>query len=147
VIVVDTTVLVYAVGDEHPLLEPSRRLVRAVAGGAIRATTTVEVIQEFAHVRARRRPRSDAASLARDFAETFAPLLVVDRSALEEGLALFETHDTLNCFDAVLAAAALAGDAGALVSADTGFADVPGLNHVALGAEAFERLVRADAEG
>jgi hypothetical protein len=146
-IVVDTTVLVYAVGDEHPLLEPSRRLMRAVAAGAIHATTTVEVIQEFAHVRARRRPRTDAANLARDFAEMFSPLVVADRASLDEGLALFETHDALDCFDAVLAATALAGDAEALVSADTGFAAVPGLNHVALGAEAFERLVPADAEG
>ena len=32
------------------------------------ATTTIEVIQEFCHVRARRRDRTDAAALARSYA-------------------------------------------------------------------------------
>jgi hypothetical protein len=42
VIIVDTTVLAYAVGDEHPLREPCRRLLAAHANGTIEATTTVE---------------------------------------------------------------------------------------------------------
>ena len=46
-IVVDTTVLAYAVGDTHPLREPCRRLLAAHADGRIEATTTVEVIQAF----------------------------------------------------------------------------------------------------
>lgn len=46
-IVVDTTILVYAVGADHPLQEPCRRFVRAVAGGELSASTTVEVIQEL----------------------------------------------------------------------------------------------------
>ena len=56
VIVLDTTVLVYAVGDDHELREPARRVVvTAVESGTAQATTTVEAIQEFVHVRARRR--------------------------------------------------------------------------------------------
>ncbi len=46
-IVVDTTLLVYAVGTEHPLRDPSRKLIDAVAAGRVDATTTIEVIQEF----------------------------------------------------------------------------------------------------
>ena len=53
-IVLDTTVLVYALGGEHALREPCQRLVEAVAEGRVEATTTVEVIQEFVRVRARR---------------------------------------------------------------------------------------------
>lgn len=53
-IVLDTTVLVYATGSGYPLREPGRRLVDAVANGVLTARTTVEVIQEFMHVRARR---------------------------------------------------------------------------------------------
>ena len=53
-IVLDTTVLVYATGSDHPLREPGRRLVDAVANGVLTARTTVEVIQEFMPVRARR---------------------------------------------------------------------------------------------
>ena len=65
-ILLDTTVLVYAVGDAHPLRQPCRQLVEAVRDAHLRATTTTEVIQEFAHVRSRRRPRHDAAAFFYD---------------------------------------------------------------------------------
>lgn len=128
-IVLDTTVLVYAKGSEHPLRGPCRELIAAVADGAVGATTSVEAIQEFVHVRARRRGREDAAALGRDYAELLAPLLAVEREHLERGLALFERVESLGAFDAVLAAAAIGAGATSLVSADSGFADVPGLSH------------------
>jgi hypothetical protein len=48
----DATVLGYATGTAHPLESSYRELVAAIADGRLAATTTVEVIQEFAHVRA-----------------------------------------------------------------------------------------------
>ena len=142
-IVVDTTVLAYAVGGEHPLRDASRRFVAAVTRGALRATTTVEVIQELAHIFSRRRSRAEAASLARDYADMLSPLLAFDARSLDHGLALFEAHPGLGCFDAFLAATALAADVEALVSADAGFAGISGLDHVVPGTEAFDRLVPA----
>lgn len=62
-IVLDTTVLVYAKGADHRFREPCRDLIAAVAADRIEATTTPEVIQEFVHIRARRRGRNDAATL------------------------------------------------------------------------------------
>ena len=44
-IILDTTVLVYAVGEDHPLREPSRTIVSAIADGRLEATTTVEVVK------------------------------------------------------------------------------------------------------
>lgn len=129
-IVVDTTVLVYAKGADHPLRDPCRDLIAAVADGGIQATTSAEVIQEFVHVRARRRDRADAAALGRDYAELLSPLLPVTREDLQEGLSLFEGIDRLGAFDAVLAASAAAADATALVSADAAFAYVPDVRHV-----------------
>lgn len=69
----------------------------------ITATTTVETIQEFTHVRARRRGRADAVDLANDYVELLSPLLVVDDTDLREGLRLFVTSQRLGSFDAVLA--------------------------------------------
>jgi predicted nucleic acid-binding protein len=122
VIVLDTTVLVYAKGADHPLRAPCRELVEAIAEGAVQATTSVEVIQEFVHVRARTRSRQDAAATGYDYAELLSPLLNVTREDLQRGLALFERSDRLGTFDAVLAAAAMASNASALVSADIAFA-------------------------
>ena len=72
-IVLDTTVLVYAKGADHPLRDPSRRLIAAVADRELQATTTVEVIQEFVHVRARRRGRADAVALGNDYSDLSPP--------------------------------------------------------------------------
>lgn len=129
-IVLDTTVLVYAVGTEHQFREPCRRLIDAVAQGAVRATTTVEVIQEFAHVRARRRDRVDAQRLAHAYTDLLAPLLVVDEQALRAGLDMFADSADLGSFDAVLAAAARAVGASALVSVDRAFGEIAEVKHV-----------------
>lgn len=140
-IVVDTTILALAVGSEHDLRSSARALIQAVAARTVEATTTPEVIQEFAHMRARRRDRRDAAALARRYAELFAPLLTVEAEHLERGLRLFERHPELGAFDAVLAATAIAHDAVALVSADADFRVVPGIRHVAPGTDEFAGLI------
>lgn len=91
-IVLDTTVLVYAKGAEHPLRDPCRDLVAAIADERIAATTTAEVIQEFVHVRARRRDRSDAAALGRvtmpNCSRRYSPSI---EATSKRGLTLFET--------------------------------------------------------
>lgn len=52
-IVLDATVLVYAKGEDHPLREPWRALVAAIAADDVEATTTVGVVQEFVQTSAR----------------------------------------------------------------------------------------------
>lgn len=130
-IILDTTILVHAAGAEHPLRDPSQALLRAIGERRITdATTTIEVIQEFAHVRARReRSRTKAVELARDYTLALAPLLLTDVAELRDGLVLFGEVAQLGAFDAVLAAVALRHSA-TLVSADRAFAEVPGLHHL-----------------
>ncbi|MBX5446146.1 type II toxin-antitoxin system VapC family toxin [Sphaerobacter sp.] len=139
-IVLDTTVLTYAVGSDHPLREPCRRLLAAHGDGRVAATTTIEVIQEFAHVRARRRSRSDAVMLARYYAVAL-PLLTTLPDDLELGLALYERVPALGAFDAVLAAVALNRGASALVSADRAFAGVPHLQWIDPASPALAHLI------
>lgn len=147
-IVLDTTVLVYAVGGDHALRDPCRRLVDAIGDGRVVATTTVEVIQEFVHVRARRRDRTDAASLGRAWIGLLSPLLPVSRDDIEAGLGLFERHGELGAFAAVLAAASVSAGADAFVSAETAFAAVPALRLVCPGTAPFDDLVdNASADG
>jgi|OM-RGC.v1.025673297 Predicted nucleic acid-binding protein, contains PIN domain len=131
-IVVDTNVLVYAVGADHPLTAPARRLLDAAASGGITASTTVEVIGEFAHVRARRRGRADAAALARSFATLLGPLLSTTAADLDCGLDLWERHDSLGAFDSVLLAASERVDAQAIVTADRAMMQASSIPVVAL---------------
>lgn len=129
-ILIDTTVLVYAVGAVEGPRDANRRLLEAIRDERVRATTTAEVIQEFAHVYARRRSRKEAARLATDYADLLSPLIAVERRDLDEGLVLFERLAALGAFDAVLAAVALNRGAEAIVSADGAFAHIPRLRHV-----------------
>jgi predicted nucleic acid-binding protein len=124
VIVLDTTVLVYAVGAEHPLREPCLRLLSAAT--SVRLTTTAGVIQEFVHVRQRRRPRADAMALGRAYLDLLGPLLEVPDAAVGDALELLVKHPRLGPFDAVLAAAATHAGCTALVSADSAFGDLTG---------------------
>lgn len=142
-IVLDTTILAYAAGGDHPLRDHSLRLLEAIADGRIEGTTTVEVIQELVHVRARRLGRADAARAGRSYAELLAPLLVMREETVESALLIFERVDSLGAFDAFLAASAMIGKADALVSADRSFSSVPGLRHVAPGTAEFDRLLDA----
>lgn len=142
-IVLDTTVLVYAKGADHPLRGPCRDLMAAIADERVEATTSAEVIQEFVHVRARRRDRRDAAALGADYADLLSPLLMVTREDLRRGLSLFEQFDRLGAFDAVLAASAAAAGASALVSADAAFADLPEPRHLVPDAAGIAELLEA----
>jgi predicted nucleic acid-binding protein len=96
------------------------------ADGRVVATTTIEVIQEFTRIRARRRTRTDAAAIARHYLNAF-DVLVATPEDLDRGLTLFERHPPLGAFDAVLAAIALDRRAEAVVSADRAFASIPNL--------------------
>jgi predicted nucleic acid-binding protein len=143
VILVDTTVLAYAVGADHELRAPCRRLLDAHGAGRVELATTVEVLQEFAHVRARRRTRQDAVELTQLYADA---LTVLETSAedLDTGLDLFLQHEELGAFDAVLAGVAIRRGAESLISADRAFASVHGLLYVDPAGRGLARLLRRE---
>ena len=128
-IILDTTILVYAVGADHPLRGPARALVELVRDGDVRGTTTVEVVQELAHVRSRRSQRAEAATLALDYAVGLSPLVRPELEDLLAGLDLFREVDGLGPLDGVLAAVARRRG-WALASADRAFGRVSDLTHL-----------------
>ena len=130
-LLVDTSVLVYAVGIDHALCGPARRFVQDVQSGATDGQTTPEVLQEFAHVRGRRRSREDAARLADRYAAMLSPLVTVTARDVAEGLDIWAGVPDIGAFDAVLSAVALAHGARVL-SADRAFSRVPGLEWIDL---------------
>ena len=106
-ILVDTTCLVYAVGDDHARRASARALIDAVLRGTIPARTTSQVIMEFAHVRGRRRNRQDAASLARDFSDLLGPLESTTAPDVSTALTLWQDNSQIGTFDALLLAIAV----------------------------------------
>ena len=139
-IVVDTTVLAYAAGGEHPLRLPCRRVFDAANAGLVDVRTSTFVIQEFLHVVSRRRSREDAVMLTGSYADLLSPLVVLDPAQVPAALDLYRRHERLDAFDAFLAATALAASA-TLVSADRAFATVAGLRWVSPAEPALEDLL------
>jgi predicted nucleic acid-binding protein len=136
VILLDTTVLVYAHGTDHPLKARCSDVLGAVSRGELEATTTVEVIQEFAYVYARRgRTRATAVARARDLRQMLTPLISPTEGDLDSGLGNYANGD-IGCFDAVLAATARRLGA-TLVSADRAFAGIDGLSCLDPGSPTF----------
>jgi uncharacterized protein len=127
VILLDTNVLVYAVGTPHLLRDSCRAIVQAVGDGHLEAGTTVEVVTEFLHVYAKRRPRTEAKSVASWYIELLGPPVQPGPQDLAAAIDLFARTPGLGSFDSLLAAVALQQRAEAVVTADTSFADVPGL--------------------
>ena len=134
-ILVDTTCLVYAVGDDHARRASAQALIEAVLRGTITARTTSQVIMEFAHVRGRRRNRKDAASLARDFSDLLGPLEPTTAPDVSTAVTLWQENPQIGTFDALFLAVAVRTGAEAIVSEDAGLAGV-GIVPVLTAAEA-----------
>lgn len=124
----DTTILVYAFGLDHPLREPCQRILAQVADGQDEAHVSTEVMQEFLFHRMRRTDRGIAVEETRD-AAAFCILHPFDRSVFTRALTLVESSDVRGR-DAVHAATALETGFTEIVSADTDFDRIPGLTRI-----------------
>lgn len=121
----DTAVLAYATGDEHPLRAACRDLLDQASRGEIDLHISVEALQELLFHRLRRGGRAEAIAVVRavwagchshPFDDDVATLML-DLTA--------RTH--LGGRDAVHAATALSRGFGAIVSPDRDFDGVAGL--------------------
>lgn len=125
---IDPSVLLLAVGGEHPLREACRSVLEAAARGELRLHMSVEGGQEFLF---HRMGRGDVASALQQF--DLVDALVVwhpfDAEVLRRARDLV-AGGGVRGRDAVHAATALLAGFEALVSCDRDFDEVPGLERV-----------------
>lgn len=127
---IDTAIVMYAGGAEHPLRAPCQRLLGDVADGRLEAVTSVEVIQEILHrFTAIGRPETGAA-MARDALDLFAPVLPVTHAVMRRMPELVEAHPTLAARDLVHVATCLQEGISDIVSPDRGFDTVSGIRRI-----------------
>jgi predicted nucleic acid-binding protein len=141
VILIDTTVLVYAVGSGHALRSDLPTALGGARRGTHRACDHRRGAAGIHTCPARRRSRGDAVDLTRLFAEALTVIETAPED-LEHGLALFLAHGHLGAFDAVLAGVAIRRGAESLVSADRAFNAVPGLTYVDPAGRGLTELLR-----
>jgi predicted nucleic acid-binding protein len=97
--------------------------------GAISGEASIELVHEFAYVRSRHVARAMAVNDARDIGAT-SRLHPVDRADIERALELWGVYRRLDMRDAIFAAQALNRDIDAILSTDSGFDDIPGLQRI-----------------
>lgn len=129
-IFVDTAILMYAAGAEHPLRAPCRAIVRAVGAGTIEAVTSTQVVQEILHRYAAIGRRSDGVALAEATLDLFAPVLPVTHALIRRVPVLLERYSELSARDAVHAATCLHEGIVEIVSPDRAFDRVAGLRRL-----------------
>lgn len=136
---VDTAVIMYAAGTEHPLRAPCQRLLGRVAEQRIEAVTSAGVIQEILHrFTALRRPEVGAA-MARDALDLFAPVLPITDAVMRRMPDLVQRYPGLAARDLVHVATCLEEGIGEILSPDRGFDTVTEIRRIAPDDPALER--------
>lgn len=118
---VDTGVLMYAAGAEHPLRESCREILAHVAEGRLEGVVSAEVIQEILHRFTRSPHAAEGAELAEAALDLFSPVLALthDVAALMPGLVRRYPHHSAR--DLIHVATCLTYGIEAIVSPDTDF--------------------------
>lgn len=117
---IDTSVIMYAGGVEHPHRAACRRVLEGVADGSIEAVTSTEVVQEILHRFARGR-RDVGQRMARSVLDLFDELIPIDRQSIAAAVSLYADHPQLCARDALHVATCVNSAIGEIVSVDSGF--------------------------
>lgn len=129
---VDSAVLMYAAGRDHPLRGPSLRFLDRVAEGSIHAITSVEVVQEILH-RYLSLSRPDLAKIvAKDAQDMFAPVVPITHAVMRRIPELADKYPGLQARDLVHLATCIHEGVTEIVSPDKGFDQVSELRRIDL---------------
>jgi len=122
---IDTNIPMYAAGVPHPLREPSRRVIRAVAAGELEAVTDAEVLQEilyrYLHIGEREKGFVVFDRFRRIMLGHIFPVEDMDVQRARE---LAEKYPALSPRDLIHLAVMLRHSINVIVSADKGFVEV-----------------------
>ena len=129
---IDTNVVVYAVGKSHPLRESSRRILSEIAAGALQATVDVETLQEILHLYSSRNERRKGFETLDDLLVLFPNPVAVDRDEVEAARDLMRQYSFLGARDAIHAAVVQTHNLDGIVTADKVFERIKGIRRFAI---------------
>ena len=130
-IFVDTNVLIYAAGAEHPLREPCSRIVEGIGSRAYTATTSVEVVQEIVHRYLSIGRAAGGLALAEQTLDLFAPVLPITHALMRRVPDLARRYPALTARDLTHVATCIHEGIAEIVSTDRGFDSVREVRRIA----------------
>lgn len=127
---VDTSVIMYAAGSDHPLRAPCRRVLEQVADGELDAVISAEVVQEIIHRFVAVRRQALGAAIAVDAMDLFAPVLPITHATVRRIPELLVRHPGLAARDLLHVATCQQEGIEVIISTDRGFDAVPGIRRI-----------------
>ncbi len=127
---VDKAVIMYAGGADHPMRDPSQRLLEAAVAGRIDAVTSAEVIQEIHRRFTAIGVRDRGVAMAEAALEIFDPVLPISNRIMRRMTDLVMAHGSLSARDLVHVATCAEAGIEIVISPDRGFDDVDGLARI-----------------
>jgi predicted nucleic acid-binding protein len=121
---IDTAVIMYAAGGEHPLRDPCGRIIAGIGDGDIDAVTSVEVIQEIFHRFVSVRRPEIARAQAIEALDLFAPVLPLTHALMRRIPELARKYPLLGARDLVHVATCIHEGITDIISPDRGFDQV-----------------------
>lgn len=129
-ILIDSNILMYAAGTDHPNKEPSVTFLEKVTQGEIDAVVDAEVLQEILH-RYRAIQRWAEGQLVYDLSRRIFPIVIpITAEILDRARDLLDDYDRLKARDALHAAVVLAQDLDAICSYDHDFDQVEAVERI-----------------
>ena len=124
---IDTNIIIYAVGRPHSYQEPCARILREASSSVDAYTIDAEVLQELLHVYTMRAERSHALQVFDRSLRLFPDPLPIGRPELVRARDLVEQHTQLSSRDSRHAAVVMTRGLEGIVTTDRGFRMVTGL--------------------
>jgi predicted nucleic acid-binding protein len=129
---VDSNIPMYVAGRDHPLRDPSRRVLERIRARDLDACTSTEVLQEILY-RYSALARRDLAREVYDLFVRICPeVLPVTLADTDKARDLLVSVAGISARDAVHAAVMLNHDVETIVTFDAGFDRIPGVKRLAL---------------
>lgn len=124
---IDTNVVVYAGGKDHPLKDSARRILSDIAGGALQANLDAETLQEILHLYSSRGERRKGFETLRDILVLFPNPIPVGREEVEKACDFMQQYFFLGARDAIHAAVVILHGLEGIITADRVFDRIKGV--------------------
>lgn len=124
---IDTNIILYSLGREHPLKEPCRRLVAKIASGEIAANIDVEVLQEVLYVYTYRNERAKGLAACRYLLDIFPNPFSVTKYGISTVITFMDKYPSLVSRDAIHAAVVVNNNLKGIISEDSDFDMIKGI--------------------
>ena len=121
---IDTAVVMYAGGGDHPLRDPSRRILASVADEKLDGVISVEVIQEILHRFISVRRADMGIAQANEAMELFAPVLPITHALMRRVPELALKYPSLQARDLIHVATCIHEGITDVISPDRAFDQV-----------------------